>query len=71
MDDLFGKLVTSTETRRVITDIKVVSDGNEKKAKSKCPGGYTLIDADLNRKSGGDYVYICVKYEDIAVMKDN
>ena len=44
-----------------ITDIAVASDKNQNVAKAKCPPGYTLIDADLNKGAGGDFIYFCVK----------
>ncbi len=44
-----------------ISDIKVVSDKNMNVAKAKCPPGYSLINVDLNKGAGGEYIYFCVK----------
>lgn len=46
---------------RYITNILVVSNKNKEVAKSCCPPGYLLIDTDLNKDSGGDYIYFCIQ----------
>jgi hypothetical protein len=39
-----------------VTGLKVVVGKN-----TPAPAGYTRIDVDLNRKAGGDYIYLCYK----------
>ncbi|WP_295069683.1 MAC/perforin domain-containing protein [Ruminococcus sp.] len=46
-----------------INDIVIVYDSKPNRAKEKCPRGYYLIDADLNKGCGSDtdYIYLCYK----------
>lgn len=46
-----------------INDIVIVYGGKASTAKEKCPRGYYLIDADLNKGCGSDtdYIYLCYK----------
>ncbi|OQA08781.1 MAG: hypothetical protein BWY65_01359 [Firmicutes bacterium ADurb.Bin373] len=48
-------------TQKYVTDIVFVTDKNEWNARSKCPAGYQLINADLNSGAGGDFIYLCYK----------
>ncbi len=47
-----------------IRDIQIVYGSTAAKAKAKCPSGYTLIDKDLNKGAGGDYMYLCYSTTD-------
>lgn len=47
--------------QKYITDIVFVSDKNEWNARSKCPPGYQLVNADLNAGAGGNFIYLCYK----------
>lgn len=49
------------ESKKYITDIVFVTDENEMKARQKCPTGYDLVDADLNKGAGGDFIFLCYK----------
>ena len=46
-----------------VTDIVIVYASKPNVAKEKCPRGYYLIDADLNKNCGSDtdYIYMCYK----------
>ena len=50
--------------QKYVTDIVFVTDKNEWNARSKCPAGYQLINADLNAGAGGDFIYLCYKLGD-------
>jgi hypothetical protein len=50
-----------------ITDIKVTSGTTSGAA---CPSGYYKIDADLNRRAGGRWVFLCVKGGDASQSID-
>ena len=52
------------EPKKYITDIVFVTDKNEMKARQKCPGAYILVDADLNKGAGGDFIFLCYKAEE-------
>lgn len=47
--------------QKYVTDIVIVADKNEWNARSKCPPGYQLINADLNAGAGGEFIYLCYK----------
>lgn len=47
--------------QRYVTDIVFIADKNEWNARSKCPPGYQLINADLNAGAGGNFIYLCYK----------
>lgn len=66
---LMEQMIGACESVRVITDARVVMDRSEGRAKGMCPPGYTLIDADLNKGSGGHYIYLCVKYDEILTFR--
>lgn len=44
---------------KYVVDVVIVTDSNEWTARSKCPPGYQLINADLNAGAGGNFVYLC------------
>lgn len=44
-----------------VTDFKIVSAETEEEAKSLCPENFHLIDSDLNKGTGGHYIYLCYK----------
>jgi hypothetical protein len=70
-EKMFGNgVVENLRPATVITDIKVLIDQNEAKAKDSCPAGYTLIDEDLNKGAGGAYIFLCVKYGTVSVLDD-
>lgn len=50
--------------QKYVTDIVFVADKNEWNARSKCPPGYQLINADLNAGAGGNFIYLCYKLGD-------
>ncbi len=50
--------------QKYVTDIVFVSDKNEWNARSKCPPGYQLINADLNAGAGGNFIYLCYKLDE-------
>ncbi len=47
--------------QKYVTDIVFVADKNEWNARSQCPPGYQLINADLNAGAGGNFIYLCYK----------
>ncbi|MCL1981492.1 MAG: MACPF domain-containing protein [Clostridiales bacterium] len=63
LDNEFQRLANGIvlPTDSYITDIFVASDKNENVSKAKCPPGYQLIDVDLNKGAGGDFIYFCLK----------
>ncbi len=65
----FKMLIKNCSSHTVITDVKVVMDKNEQAAKNKCPNGYELIASDLNKGAGGQFIYICIRREEILTMK--
>lgn len=46
---------------KYVVDITFVSNSNASVAKNSCPEGYILVDKDLNKGAGGDFIYICYK----------
>ena len=50
------------EKLEYVTDIVFVSDADEHTARRKCPPSYHLVEGDLNRGAGGDFIYMCKKF---------
>lgn len=50
--------------QKYVTDMVFVADESEWNARSKCPAGYQLINADLNAGAGGYFIYLCYKLGD-------
>jgi hypothetical protein len=49
-----------TVPRRAITDLEVVTGST---ADVQCPAGYVRNPQDLNEGAGGDFIYLCLRYE--------
>jgi hypothetical protein len=46
---------------KYVVDVTFVYDKYEWRAREKCPPGYQLYNADLNKDAGGAYIYLCYK----------
>jgi len=46
---------------KYVVSVGFVYGHNEWSARAKCPPGYQLYNADLNKDSGGAYIYLCYK----------
>lgn len=55
-----------------IESVVILSDKSKNKAKAAVPAGYTLIDNDLNKGSGGNFIYLAYATTDSAedALKD-
>lgn len=56
----FPAAANASVPRRAITDIQVISGSS---SDISCPSGYSKVPQDLNEGAGGDYQYLCLKYE--------
>ena len=56
--NLILNMTLEKKKRFYVTAFSVHSAGSEKEAKAKTESGYTLIDVDLNRNAGGDWIYL-------------
>lgn len=66
LEDKFNELQAAAEEslwakNRFVTDIKFVSNKDASAAKRSCPEGYDVIDKDLNKGAGGNFIYLCYK----------
>lgn len=55
---LFVFQVQTVHAQARISELVVIHGGS---SGITCPGGYTRIDADLNRDAGGEFIYLCYK----------
>lgn len=49
---------------KYVSDIVFVTASNAWSARAKTPAGYTLVDVDLNKDAGGDFIFLCYKLDD-------
>ena len=63
--NLILNMTLEKKKRFYVTAFCVHSAGSEKEAKAKTESGYTLIDVDLNKNAGGDWIYLSYMVDNI------
>jgi len=60
-ENIFLYYKLGKDPKAAVTDLFIASDENESKAKQKKPEGYDIIEVDLNKGAGGNFIYLCYK----------